>query len=88
MDIGWIGPGKGSTTWTTWNGYRKGKGKNYKGKQKGNYKGGYKGQEQGTGFGKNYRPVEGGEGYHYGGKKGYNGKGKGKGKGKYYKGKR
>ena len=25
MDIGWIGTGKGPTTWATWNGYRKGK---------------------------------------------------------------
>ena len=57
MDIGWVGPGKGSTTWTTWNGYRKGKGKSYIGKQKGNYKGDYKGQGQGTGFGKNYWPA-------------------------------
>jgi hypothetical protein len=55
MDIGWVGNGKGSTMWTSWNGYRKGKGKNYKGKQTGNYKGGdYKGQGQGKGFGKNY----------------------------------
>ena len=63
MDIGWVGKGKGPTTWTSWNGYRKGKGKNYKGKSKGNYKG------AGKGFGKNYE----GKGYGYG-KKGFKGK--------------
>ena len=77
MDIGWIGNGKGPTTWTSWNGYRKGKGKNYNGKNKGNYKG------TGKGFGKNY---EGGNGYGYGKKGGYTGKGKGKGT--YYTGNR
>jgi hypothetical protein len=75
MAIGWVGKGKGPTTWTTWSGYRRGKGKNYKGNGKSyNYKG------AGKGFGKNYE----GTGYGYG-KKGSTGKGKGKGK--YYTGK-
>ena len=66
MVTGCIGKGRGPTTWTSWDGYRKGKGMNYKGKNRGNYQG------AGEGFGTSYGS---GKGYGYGKKGGYKGKG-------------